>query len=113
MKMTCPNCREKKTEFLERREFETDEKEIAVDYYYCWDCDYLWKMEDGNFLAGAVVQGGEQDFPSFDDMEIIVVESLNLKELDYTCIFCGAVAIKNADKRTYECSTCGGSWEVV
>lgn len=110
---TCPNCKRKKTEFIESRKGIKDAQETVLDYYYCWDCDYLWKLEDGNFVLGAVIVGDEQDFPSFDDLEIVVVKSLNLKELDCPCIFCGAVAMRNADKRTYECSTCGGSWEVV
>jgi hypothetical protein len=119
MMQICPDCKNNNTEYLETREGKKykshhgTELSTEIDFYYCWDCDYLWKMEDGNFIAGAIVRGGQQDFPSFDDMEITIVESLNLKDLEYACIFCGDVALRNADTNTYECPKCGGSWEVV
>jgi hypothetical protein len=71
----------------------------------------MWKIEDGNFIAGAVLSGAVQDFPSFDDMEIEIVKKLNLEELDLTCIYCESTVIRSVDRRRYECTMCGAFWE--
>jgi hypothetical protein len=107
--MICPNCKSRDTEYLET----WCRKNLEIDYFYCWECDFLWKIADGNFEGGAVVHGGQQDFPSFDDMEIEVVKSLNCKELDITCIYCGSTVIRSVDRRRLECTMCGAFWEVL
>ena len=86
--------------------------EIEEDFHYCWDCDFMWKMENGNFIAGAVIFGEMQDFPSFDDMEVEIVKKLNLKDLEFTCIYCESTVIKSPDRRRFECTMCGAFWEV-
>lgn len=105
--MICPNCRRDNTLHLET--WETGG--VEEDYRYCWDCDFMWKMEDGNFIAGAVISGDRQDFPAFDDMEVEIVKKLNLEDLDLTCIYCESTVIRSADRRRYECTMCGSFWE--
>ena len=107
--MICPNCKSSNTEFLET----IKRKKLEIEYYYCWECDFLWKLVEGNFIGGAIVIGGQQDFPIFDDMEIQIVKNLNLTELDIKCIFCGSEVIRSADRHRLECTMCGAFWEAV
>lgn len=115
--MICPNCKSRKTEYLETRKKAKVESNrliiVDVDYNYCWECDFLWKIENGNFIGGAVVQGGEQDFPTFDNMEIEIVKSLNLRNLDFKCNFCGSTVIVSLDGKKFECTMCGAVWEAI
>ena len=105
--MICPNCRRNNTVHLETWIFDG----VEEDFHYCWDCDFMWKMEDGNFISGAVISGNRQDFPAFDDIEIEIVKKLNLADLEFTCIYCESTVIRNVDKRRFECTMCGAVWE--
>ena len=105
--MICPNCRRTNTVHLETWEVDG----VEEDFHYCWDCDFMWKMEDGNFIVGAVISGFVQDFPAFDDIEIEIVKKLNLENLDLTCIYCESTVIRSVDRRRYECTMCGACWE--
>jgi ferredoxin len=71
----------------------------------------MWKMEDGNFISGAVIIGNRQDFPAFDDIEIEIVKKLNLEDLNLTCVYCESTVIRSVDRRRYECTMCGACWE--
>jgi len=101
---------------------------IVVDYCSCHICGYTWRLNNGEFLDGNMVdeEGLEQMLEEIgtlmeeefgEDAEYVVKRSenksyLNMSDMIHKCIKCGEIAYLIGDY-DFKCSSCGFEWEVL
>lgn len=126
--MECPNCKENSGGIMYKDVITCSKcgEHIVVDYCSCHICGYTWRLNNGEFLDGNVVdeEGLEQ---MLEEIGTLIDEELGdeyaiekpkdredliMSDMIHKCIRCGEIAYPVGDY-DFRCSSCGFEWEVL
>lgn len=125
--MLCPNCKKDSGGIMYKDVITCGKcgEHIVIDYCSCHMCGYTWRLNNGEFLDGNMIdeEGLDQmleeigtliDEQLDDDVEYIVKksESNSMSDMIHKCIRCGEFAYPIGDYN-FKCSSCGFEWEIL
>jgi len=125
--MLCPNCKKDSGGIMYKDVITCGKcgEHIVIDYCSCHMCGYTWRLNNGEFLDGNMIdeQGMDQmleeiktliDEEFDDDVEYIVKkpEGNNMSDMIHKCIRCGELAYPIGED-AFKCSSCGFEWEIL
>lgn len=90
---------------------------ITVTYCVCLECDFVWRLNDGEFMDGSLIDS-DSLYKAVEDVVESAIKRVNtkptiesLRESLHPCVRCGETAIET-DKNVFMCTNCGFEWEV-
>ena len=128
--MKCPNCKRDSGGIMYKDVITCNKcgEHLVIDYCSCHMCGYTWRLNNGEFLDGNMIneEGLEQMLEEigtlidekFDDDVKHVIEKpegknySNMSDMIHKCIRCGELAYPIGDC-DFKCSSCGFEWEIL
>jgi len=125
--MLCPNCKRNSGGVMYKDVITCNKcgEHIVIDYCSCHMCGYTWRLNNGEFLDGNMIneEGLDQmleeistliDEEFDDDVEYVIKKSKDnsMSGMIHKCIRCGETAYPTGDY-SFKCSSCGFEWEIL
>lgn len=128
--MECPNCKRNSGGIMYKDVITCGKcgEHIVMDYCSCHMCGYTWRLNNGEFFDGNMVDEEGLD-QMLEEIKTLVDEELkdevgyaiektesknnfSMSDMIHKCIRCGEIAYLIGDYN-FKCPLCGFEWEIL